>query len=183
MTGALPHHPHGALTHVTMGLGWDPARTAGLFGRRRKDVDLNAAALAFAGERFVDVAFHEQLTSRDGAIRHLGDSVTGDGDGDNEVIVVDLTRLDSGITTIVFIVTCYTGQGFDQIENGFCRVTDNVTGTELVRLELASARSHTGIVLGKLHRPHQDWAFTRIEEPIWAQHIVNVIPQLTNHLR
>lgn len=108
------------------------------------------------GTRSVDVAYREQLTSRDGAIRHLGDSVTGDGDGDNEVIAVDLTRLHPDVTTVVFIVTCYTGQRFDQIENGFCRVTDNVTGTEMVRIDLASARSHTGMVLGKLRRLHQD---------------------------
>lgn len=182
MTGALPHPGHSSLRHVTMGLGWDPVRATGLFGRRSKDIDLNAAALSFVGERFTDVAFHEQLTSRDTAMRHLGDSVTGDGDGDNEVIVVDLTRLDPDVTTVVFIVTCYSGQGFDQIENGFCRVTDNVTGCELARIELASARSHTGLVLGKLHRPQGDWIFTWIGEPIWAQHVVNAIPQLNGHL-
>ncbi|MEU4813238.1 TerD family protein [Nocardia fluminea] len=181
MTRAVPHHGRNALAHVTMGLGWDPVRPD-RFGRPGKDVDLNAAALSFAGTRFVDVAYHEQLTSRDGAIRHLGDSVTGDGDGDNEVIAVDLTRLHPDITTVVFIVTCYTGQRFDQIENGFCRVTDNVTGTEMVRIDLASARSHTGIVLGKLRRPHQDWSFATIGEPIWAQHIVHAIPQLASYL-
>lgn len=182
MTGALPHTGRGSLRHITMGLGWDPVRATGLFSRRGKDIDLNAAALSFAGNRFVDIAFHEQLTSRDGAIRHLGDSVTGDGDGDNEVIVVDLTRLSPQVTTIVFLVTCYTGQGFDRIENGFCRVTDNVSGNELARLDLAGARTHTGLVLGKLHRPHTDWAFTRIGEPIWAQHVVDAIPQLSGHL-
>lgn len=182
MTGAFPTTGPHALRHITMGLGWDPVRTTGRFGRHSKDIDLNAAALAFVGDRFTDAAFHEQLTSRDGAMRHLGDSVTGDGDGDNEVIVVDLTRLAPDVTTIVFIVTCYSGQGFDQIENGFCRVTDNVTGTELARFDLASARSYTGLVLGKLHRPQGDWGFTWIGEPIWAQHVVNAIPQLTGHL-
>lgn len=181
MTRAVSHPGNRALTHVTMGLGWDPVRP-GMFGRPGKDVDLNAAALSFAGTRFVDVAYHEQLTSRDGAIRHLGDSVTGDGDGDNEVIAVDLTRLHPDVTTVMFIVTCYTGQRFDQIENGFCRVTDNVTGTELVRIDLASARSHTGIVLGKLCRRQQDWDFAAIGEPIWAQHIVHAIPQLAGYL-
>ncbi|MFG2444987.1 TerD family protein [Nocardia fluminea] len=179
MTGPVPRR--GGLTHVTMGLGWDPVRP-NMFGRRGKDVDLNAAALMFAGTRFVDVAYHEQLTSRDGAVRHLGDSVTGDGDGDNEVIVADLTRLHPDVTTIVFIVTCYTGQRFDHVENGFCRVTDNVDGSELIRMRLDSAGSHTGIVLGKLRRPHQDWDFTAIGEPIWAQHIVQAIPQLAGYL-
>lgn len=179
MSGPVPRH--GNLTHVTMGLGWDPVHP-NMFGRRGKDVDLNAAALLFAGTRFIDVAYHEQLTSRDGAVRHLGDSVTGDGDGDNEVIVVDMTRLNPDVTTIMFIVTCYTGQRFDQVDNGFCRVTDNVTGTELVRMGLNSAGSHTGMVLGKLRRPHKDWDFAAIGEPIWAQHVVHAIPQLAGYL-
>ncbi|MFD3458922.1 TerD family protein [Nocardia fluminea] len=96
--------------------------------------------------------------------------------------MADLTRLHPDVITIVFIVTCYTGQRFDQVENGFCRVTDNVGGSELVRVRLDSAGSHTGIVLGKLRRPHQDWDFTAIAEPIWAQHIVQAIPQLAGYL-
>ncbi|MGW4635708.1 TerD family protein [Nocardia sp. NPDC004415] len=183
MTGVVASTGHGSLAHVTVGLGWDPARRGGLFGRRAVEIDLNAAALAFAGERLTDVAFHEQLNSRDGAMRHLGDSVTGDGDGDNEVIVVDLTRIGAEITSVVFVVTCYSGQGLDQISNGFCHVTDNVTGAELARVDLSTARTHTGLILGKLHRGRGGWAFTWIGEAIWAQHVVNAIPQLTGHLR
>ncbi|MFD3745641.1 TerD family protein [Nocardia sp. NPDC058633] len=186
MTGTYPFSqeyrmPH-ALTHLSMGLGWDPARADGTYARR-DEIDLNAAALSFAGEDFVDGAFHEQLTSRDGALRHLGDSVTGDGDGDNEVIVADLTRLDPAVTTIVFLVTCYTGQRFDQIRNGFCRVVDNVTGIELLRIDLDTVGAHTGIVVGKLHRPHQEWVFTMLGRPIVAQHLVDAVPQVVGYLR
>ncbi|WP_446222470.1 TerD family protein [Nocardia sp. IBHARD005] len=169
------------ITHLSIGLGWDPAHADGTRARP-KDIDLNAAALSFAGENFVDAAYHDQLTSRDGALRHLGDSVTGDGDGDNEVIVADLTLLDPAVTTIVFLVTCYTGQRFDQIANGFCRVVDNVTGIELVRIDLGSIGAHTGIVVGTLHRPFQDWALTVIGRPINAQHVVDAVPQLTGYL-
>ncbi|MFE6924415.1 TerD family protein [Nocardia sp. NPDC057663] len=178
MTGAVPH---AALTHITMGLGWDPVRS-GTFRRRGKDIDLNAAALSFSGPRFVDIAYHEQLTSRDGAIRHLGDSLDGVGDGDDEVMVVDLTRLDPDVTTVVLLVTCYTGQRFEQIENAFTRVTDSATGTELARIDLAAARSHTGLVLGKLQRSHDDWKFALIAEPISAEHVVDAVPHLTAYL-
>ncbi|MFD3508688.1 TerD family protein [Nocardia sp. NPDC058666] len=171
-----------SLTHVTMGLGWDPAGDTAATALARKDIDLNAAAVAFAGDRFVDVAFHEQLTSRDGALRHYGDSVTGDGDGENEVIMVDLTLVDPEITTIVFLVTSYSGQRFGQIDNGFCRVVDNATGIEMVRVNLMEAGGHTGLVFGKLHRVHQDWAFTMIGAPIVAQHVVNAVPQLGPYL-
>ncbi|WKG12725.1 TerD family protein [Nocardia sp. PE-7] len=170
-----------ALTHLSMGLGWDPAHGYGT-DPRPKDIDLNAAVLSFAGDHFVDVAYHEQLTSRDGALRLLGDSVTGDGHGDNEVIVVDVSLLDPAVTTIVFLVTCYTGQRFDQIVNGFCRIVDNVTGIELIRIDLDSVGAHTGIVVGKLHRPQQDWVFTMIGRPIMAQHVVNAVPQLAVYL-
>ncbi|MFE7721760.1 TerD family protein [Nocardia rhizosphaerihabitans] len=178
MTGAHTN----TLTHVTMGLGWDPAQPAGTVVPRGTDIDLNAAALSFAADRFVDAALHDQLISRDGAVRHLGDSVTGDGDGDNEVIVVDLTQLSPDISTVVFLVTCYTGQRFGEIDNGFCRIADNVTGIELAHIDLGAARDHTGFVLGKLHRPHGDWVFTLIGEPIQAQHAAEAVPQLGTYL-
>ncbi|WP_280299029.1 TerD family protein [Nocardia neocaledoniensis] len=181
MTGSVPQH-RPPLEHVTMGLGWDPANPDGLLAGAPKDIDLNAAALLFAGPDFYDVAYHEQLTSRDGAVRHLGDSVTGDGDGDNEAIVVDLTRIDPAITTIVFLVSCYTGQRFGQIQNGFCRVIDNVTGIEMVRFDLADAASHTGLVIGRLHAHHGSWEFTPILAPIHAEHIADAVPLVAGHL-
>ncbi|WP_410873113.1 TerD family protein [Nocardia sp. A7] len=170
------------LAHLTFGLGWDPAADTTASALASKDIDLNAAALAFVGDNFTDVAYHEQLLSRDGALRHHGDSVTGDGDGENEVIVVDLTLLDPEVTTIVFLVTSYSGQRFSQIDRGFCRIVDNVTGIELVRLELAEVGLYTGIVFGKLHRSHQGWAFTLIGQPIVAQHLVDAVPQLATYL-
>ncbi|MFD3508075.1 TerD family protein [Nocardia sp. NPDC058666] len=178
MPGAVPHT---ALTHITVGLGWDPVR-ASMFRRRPKDIDLNVAALSFSGTRFVDVAFHEQLTSRDGAIRLLGDSLDGVGDGDDEIMVLDLTRLAPDITTVVLLITCYTGQRFEQIENAFTRVIDSVTGTELARIDLAVARAHTGFVFGKLLRAQQDWQFTAIAQPIAAEHVADAVPHLTPYL-
>ncbi|MEV6061310.1 TerD family protein [Nocardia asteroides] len=179
MTGTLPR-PAG-LTHVSVGLGWDPVRS-GKFRRPTKDIDLNAAALSFSGTRFVDIAFHEQLTSRDGAVRHLGDNVTGVGEGDDELVLVDLTRLDTQVTTVVLLMTCYTGQRFDRIENGFCRLVDNVAGTELARIDLAGTGSHTGLILGKLHRPRGPWQFSLIAHPIEAEHVADAIPHLTTYL-
>ncbi|MFC4127297.1 TerD family protein [Nocardia rhizosphaerae] len=180
MTG-LPFQPR-PLAHVTMGLGWDPADRGGFFRRGNSDIDLNAAALLFAGTDFVDVAYHEQLTSRDGSTRHLGDSVTGDGDGDNEMIVVDLTKVDPVVTAVVFLVSCYTGHRFGQIENGFCRVVDNVTGVELVRFDLADAAEHTGLVIGMLHRPRGSWEYTAIVEPIQVEHIADAVPLIARQL-
>ncbi|MFC6010407.1 TerD family protein [Nocardia lasii] len=171
------------LTYLTFGVGWDPAGATDVAALSRTDIDIDAAALAFAGDEFTDVAFHEQLTSRDGALRHHGDSVTGDGDGDNEVIVVDLSLLDPAVTTIVFLVTSYQGQQLGQVANGFCRLVDNAAGVEAVRLELSAAGPSTGLVFGTLQRPQGDWVFTLIGQPILAQHVADAVPQLGVYLR
>lgn len=166
------------LNHVTMALGWDPVRTSRWLRSRSVDIDLNAAALLFAADQIVDVVYHEQLSSRDGSVRHLGDSTTGEGKGDNEIITVDLTRLPPEVTTIVFIVTSYSGQTFDQIENAFCRLVDGMSDTEIARYDLTGGGPHTGLVLGKLFRTNEVWQFDPIGEPIRAQHPVEAIPQL-----
>lgn len=167
-----------ALDYVTMALGWDPVRTHRFFGARGKDIDLNAAALLFADEEIIDVVYHEQLISRDGAIRHLGDSTTGEGKGDNEIITVDLTRLTPEITTVVFIVTCYTGQTFEQIDNAFCRLVDSVSGIEIARYDLSGGGSHTGLVMGKVFRTDGVWQFASIGEAIRAQHPAEAVTQV-----
>ncbi|NKX90348.1 TerD family protein [Nocardia coubleae] len=173
MTGALTHALRGPLRHITIGLGRDTTSAPD-----SSPDDIDAAALSYVGHRLVDIAFNEQTTSRDGAIRHLGNDVTGD----DETLVVDLARLNPMITTIMFIATCHADRGFHRIGSGFCRVVDTLAGTELARIELASARSHTGLILGKLHPSKGQWAFHWIDEPIWAQHVVTAIPQLTRHL-
>ncbi|MEV4123776.1 TerD family protein [Nocardia sp. NPDC049707] len=179
MLFSLRDDTEAALEHVSMGLGWDPARPRRWFSTRVTDIDLNAAALLFAGANIVDVVYHAQLTSQDGSVRHLGDSVTGEGDGDNEVIVVDLTRLPSQVTTIFFIVTSYTGQTFDEIRNAFCRLVDSASGTEIARYELTGSRSHTGLVMGKVFRTDGGWHFETIGDGIQARHPVEAVHQLS----
>lgn len=167
-----------ALDYVTMALGWDPVRAPRWLGMRGKDIDLNAAALLFAEGQIVDVVYHEQLISRDGAVRHLGDSTTGEGKGDNEIITVDLTRLTPEVTTVVFIVTCYTGQTFEQIENAFCRLIDSVSGVEVARYDLSGGGSHTGLVMGKVFRTGGVWQFGSIGDAISARHPAEAVPQV-----
>ncbi|WP_406271516.1 tellurium resistance TerZ family protein [Nocardia sp. NBC_00881] len=170
------------LDYVRMALGWDPVHRRRWFGRRSKDIDLNASALLFAEDRLVDVVYHQQLNSTDGSVRHLGDSTTGEGKGDNEIITVDLTRLAPQITTVIFIVTCYTGQTFQQIDNAFCRVVDGMSGTEITRYDLGGGGSHTGLVMGKLVHSSDGWQFDEIGAAIHAQHPVEAVSQLTAFL-
>ncbi|WP_280248239.1 TerD family protein [Nocardia abscessus] len=174
-------HNRMRLEHLRMALGWDPVRR-NWFGSDAKDIDLNASALLFAEDHITDVVYHQQLSSRDGSVRHLGDSTTGEGKGDNEVITIDLTRISPQITTIVFLVTSYTGQRFDQIDNAFCRVVDSASGTEIARYDLSAEASHTGLVLGKVSRSGGTWRFEPIGEAISAQHPVEAIPHMTRFL-
>ncbi|QIS12107.1 TerD family protein [Nocardia arthritidis] len=167
---------------VTMGLGWDPARPGRWFTAKRADIDLNAAALLFVGEQLTDVVYHEKLTSDDGAIRHQGDSITGEGDGDDEVIAVDLTRVDPRITAIMFLVTCYTGQTFAEIDNAFCRLVDGGSGAELARYDLP-ADHHTGLIMGVVARTEHGWEFRGVDEGIEARHPVDAVPLVGQFLR
>lgn len=169
------------LEHVTVALGWDPAGRSRLFGRR-EEIDLNVAALLFAADRLVDVVYHEQLSSSDGAVRLHGDSMTGEGAGDDEIIAVDLSRVAAQVTTVLFLVTCYTGQTFERIANAYCRVIDTVAGTQLARHELTSGGSHTGLVLGRVHRTDGAWRFQDVGAGLRARHPVEAIAQLGPYL-
>ncbi|WP_245745703.1 TerD family protein [Nocardia altamirensis] len=170
---------------VTMTLGWEPVRRDRWWGGAVRDIDMNAAAMLFSGDGLVDVVYHESLTSQDGSIHHLGDSITGEGPrkADDEIISVDLTRLSPQVTTVIFLVTTYTGHTFAEIDNAFCRLVDSVSATEIARYELHGA-SHTGLVMGALRRTVDGvWEFHEIDEGIAAQHPVDAAPLLGRYLR
>ncbi|MEU2175726.1 TerD family protein [Nocardia sp. NPDC019219] len=168
------------LQHITVALGWDPATRSRLFGRRA-EIDLNVAALLFAADRLVDVVYHEQLSSADGSVRLHGDSLTGEGAGDDEIVSVDLSRLAAHVTTVLFLVTCYTGQTFERIANAYCRVVDTVAGTQLARHELTGG-AHPGLVLGRVRRGDGGWHFEAVGKGLQARHPVEAIPHIGPYL-
>ncbi len=89
----------GGLTQVRMGLGWDAVKKRGLFGSRSQSIDLDASALLFdANRQLVDQVWFQQLTSRDGAVQHTGDNLTGEGEGDDESIRVHLDGVSPAVT-------------------------------------------------------------------------------------
>jgi len=154
----------GSLTRVRLGLGWDAAPRKGLFGSRAREIDLDASAILFdANGREQDAVYFGQLSSRDGSIRHSGDNLTGDGDGDDEQIVVDLDRIPASIAAVMLVITSYSGQTFNDIDNVFARVVD-ISGAEreVVRFDLAEGGNHTGKVIAKLTREGSGWKFTAI---------------------
>ncbi|MGW5145296.1 TerD family protein [Rhodococcus koreensis] len=171
-----------ALTYIQMGLGWDPIEKRGMFGNRSANVDLDASAVLFADNNMVDVAYYGQLTSKDGSIRHQGDNLTGEGAGDDEVILVDLTRIPPHVSTIVFIVTSYRGHTFEQVKNAFCRLVDTTSNAELARFTLQGGMPFTGMVMAKVYRVGGEWKLQAIGEGIQAKHAGEAAPQLGRFL-
>ncbi|WP_040799938.1 TerD family protein [Nocardia higoensis] len=171
-----------ALTFVKMGLGWDPATTRGMFGNRTVDIDLDASVIMFADGNPADFAYYGQLSSKDGSVRHQGDNLTGEGDGDDEVILVDLTRVPAHITTLLFIVTSYKGHTFEQVKNAFCRLVDGSNNAELARYTLAGGMPFTAMAMAKVYRAGVEWKMQALGEGFQAKHPGEAIPQLGRFL-
>ena len=145
------------MTSISLGLGWDPVKPSGFFskmlGGGGNDIDLDASCILLDGDmNSVDLVWFRQLASRDGAIEHSGDNLTGEGDGDDETIHVDLQRLPGTIQHLVFTVNSFRGQTFDQVENAYCRILDDAQDKELARFNLAEKGRHTGC-----HGQPQPW--------------------------
>ncbi|MFF7243745.1 TerD family protein [Embleya sp. NBC_00888] len=172
----------GELTMVRMGLGWDAIKRRGLFGSREKEVDLDASCVLFAENQPVDVCYFGQLTSKDGSVRHTGDNLTGHGDGDDESILVDLSRVPVHVDQIIFTVSSFQGQTFQEIENAFCRIVDETTNTELARYTLSGGGNYTGQIMAKLYRHGTAWKMAAIGEPAHGQTLRDLLPALMAHL-
>ncbi|MFD9734462.1 TerD family protein [Umezawaea sp. NPDC059074] len=170
----------GTLTKVRMGLGWDAVKKRGLFGSRAQSIDLDASALLFdAAGVLVDQVWFKQLVSQDGAVRHTGDNLTGDGEGDDESIQVDLSRLPAAVETLVFTVNSFTGQDFSQIENASCRLLDETGGdSEIAKFNLTGSGRHTAQIMAKLSRDGAGWTMTALGIPASGRTFRDLLPAL-----
>ena len=144
------------LTNVQMAVGWDHAPTAGFIGSGAPPIDLDASAVQFAGGQLFDLAFFNNLATRDGSVVHLGDNITGKGTGDDEVITVDLSRVYPKVDSILFMVTSYQGHSLEFIRNAYCRLVDH-NDTELARFTITLGVRETGLVMAKLFRDGSIW--------------------------
>lgn len=165
-TVSLTKQSGSTLTKLQFGLGWDPAKAKSgflskLFGGGGSDeIDLDASVVTFdiRGSR-MDTVWFRQKTSKCGAIKHSGDNLTGEGDGDDESIFVDLTKLPTNVEYLAFTVNSFRGQTFNEVENAFCRVVDQ-NNKELVKFQLTEQGTHTGILIASLCRKGGAWEFT-----------------------
>ena len=175
----------GALTRVTMGLGWDAIKTKGFlgFGSKTESVDLDASVVMFdESNRPVDVVWFRQLKSKDGSIVHTGDNRTGAGDGDDEQISVDLNGVPSNVKALVFTVNSFTGQNFSTVENAYCRLINAANNQEVARFNLSVTGSHSAQIMAKLYRHNGEWKMHAIGENGVGRTFDDLMPQITPHL-
>ncbi|WP_151775639.1 TerD family protein [Streptomyces abyssomicinicus] len=157
------------LSQVRMGLGWEPAY-------RGRDIDLDASVIAYGPQRnVVDACYFGKLSILNGAIKHSGDNLTGEGGGDDEVIAVDLGRLPQEVTGLVFTVNSFTGQKFTEVAKAYCRLLDTA-GNELVRFDLTSAEAKTGVMMAKFIRQYSgEWEMTAIGDFVKARTVRDML--------
>lgn len=175
----------GALTTVVMGLGWDAVKKKGLFGfgGGSSSIDLDASCLMFDEQRqLVDTVWFRQLKSRDNSIQHSGDNRTGDGDGDDEQIVVALNKVPSNVKALVFTVNSFTGQTFADVENAYCRLVDKDSGVEIARYQLSVQGKHTAQIMAKVYRHNGEWKMHAIGENGAGRTFQDLMPQILPHV-
>ncbi|MFE9923915.1 TerD family protein [Streptomyces sp. NPDC005774] len=152
------------LTQVLIGLGWDARSTTGA------PFDLDASALMCSGGRVMGdewFIFYNQLHSPDGSVEHTGDNLTGEGEGDDESLLVDLSKVPDRCDKIIFPVSIHLaddrGQAFGQVSNAFIRVVNQADGQELARYDLSEdASTETAMIFGELYRYQGEWKFRAV---------------------
>ena len=155
-----------SLKNVLIGLGWDINHYDG-----ETDFDLDASAFMTKANGKVgnenDFIFYGNLNHESGSVQHMGDNRTGEGDGDDEVIKVQLDKIPSDYDTISFTVTIYEAekrlQNFGMVENAYVRLIDEDTGEELVRFDLTEDFStETALVVAEIYKRDGQWKFAAI---------------------
>jgi len=154
------------LSKIIIGLGWD---IKNYDGGQDYDLDASAFLLNSAGKcrQDLDFIFYNNLQSTDGSVRHTGDNRTGEGDGDDEQITVDLSAVPADVDKIAFTVTIHDAevrnQNFGQVSNAFARLVDENTGQEILRFDLGEDFSiETAVVFCELYRHNSDWKFNAV---------------------
>ncbi|QCR38533.1 TerD family protein [Nissabacter sp. SGAir0207] len=173
------------VTAVHVGLGWDAVKSKGLFGLfggGGGDIDLDASCVMLDSTgREVDTVWFRKLESDCGAVVHSGDNRTGAGDGDDEVITINLRRVPSEVQHLAFTVNSFTGQNFTKVENAGVRILDQAN-KELATYNLAQKGEHTALFIASLSRTGGDWQFKAHGIPANGRTIESMIPMIVREL-
>ena len=142
-------------------------------------IDLDASCVLLdASGSVVDTVWFRNLKSNCGSVQHSGDNLTGEGDGDDEVITVDLTRLPAKVEYLAVTVNSFRGQTFDEVDNAFCRIIDQ-SNKELAIYKLNEKGSHTGVLISSLKRNGGAWDFTARGLACRGRMVNDMLPQIT----
>lgn len=163
------------LTKLMIGLGWDSAKKeGGFFGKifgSKKDIDCDASVIMCIDGRLAsredDIVYFGNLEHKSGAVKHLGDNLTGDGEGDDEEIKIDLNRIPREYDKLIFVVNIYKAverkQHFGMIANAFIRVVDDTTHEEICKYNLTDKYDgKMAMILGEVYRKGGEWKFNAI---------------------
>jgi stress response protein SCP2 len=185
------------LSKIMVGLGWDPVQSGksgggglfgGLFGGGGAgggaNVDCDASVIMLGANDKIqnnkDVIYFGNLKSNDGSVQHSGDNLTGDGDGDDEQVMVDLSRVPQSVQKLVFVVNIYDcvkrKQHFGMIRNAFIRVVNPSNNNELIRYNLSDDYSgQTSLVVGEIYRHNTEWKFAAVGTGTTAASLSEVV--------
>ncbi|MBX4261836.1 TerD family protein [Clostridium estertheticum] len=167
------------LKKTMVGLGWDPVQQAskgligGLFGGKQAQIDCDASVFMLDENNKLrgknDMVYFGNLKSKCGSVQHMGDNLTGDGDGDDEQIMVDLHKIPQDIAKLVFVVNIYAAierkQHFGMIQNAFIRLVNITDNKEMLRFNLTEGYSgKTGLFVAEIYRNNGEWKFTAVGE-------------------
>ena len=168
------------MTLALVGLGWDTNRYS---GGAEFDLDASAFLLGANGKvrKDEDFIFYGNLKSADGSVTHTGDNRTGDGDGDDEVINVDLSKVPANVVSLVFTVNSFTGQTFETVENAFCRIVNANNNQEVARYNLSAQGGHTAMIMAKVYRHNNEWKMHAIGETASGRTFHDLMPAITPH--
>ena len=161
----------GGLRKIQIGLAWDPIKkeSGGIFGLFKssttESVDLDASCV-IRDDKVSNrnhAVYFGNLRAYGGAIQHSGDNLTGEGDGDDEIITVDLTKLPDSVEQLVFTISSFRGQTFKRIQNAYCHIRDE-NGAMLAEFDMAGGVDKTGIIVGIVTRTGYSWEFEAVGE-------------------
>ena len=158
------------LSNVLVGLGWDEVKRTGGFFKRPQPIDCDASAIMLKDGKFrdkADLIYFGNLTHKSGTVRHMGDNLTGAGDGDDEQILIDLSKVPVEYDRIVIVVNIYQAvqrkQQFGLIENAFIRLVDGKTNKEMCKYNLSEDYTgKTAMIFGEIYRYNGEWKFNAI---------------------
>ncbi len=157
------------LSKVIIGLGWDEVAQprGGFFAPKPQPIDCDASVLLLQNGKLMnkgDIVYFGNLRHASGTVQHMGDNLTGAGDGDDEQVIVDLAKIPAQYDKIVIVVNIYQAmkrkQHFGMIKNAFCRLVDGSKNTEMCKYNLTDDYSGaTALIFGEIYRHNGEWKF------------------------